>query len=310
LYNTYLPLVQYDEKPNVIGVQLEGDIAANLPFLVPKSAAMVHLRWYECETAIRQYSFPQAFIDGYEQLGEDRYTLVQLKNAPEWMRIYPDVICSAIYPGFYKEASNFVRQVIERFHPHAVELWNEPNVDPNLLADGHDYYYGGWGRIGDQYNAGLAYGEFLDCIYSDLKPDYPEVRFLAGALSMGGDVDEFIDGFTARGEYDGITFHSYPYYGGEPYNVIERDAQRIQRFDSHTPWGVTETSLLWWGDGAVTDEFLLAQAEYFTDALEMAKSSALTWFLWYCANNTWKHCGLAENGKKKPVWYTYSERLE
>jgi hypothetical protein len=298
-YNTYLPIVNKQLRPRTVGVQIEGRAENQNKFLVEGSSVLYHVRWYENEN-----EFSSELKEDYNLIRNYK-PVIQIKNAPMWMRVYPDKICSRIHSRHYRSFGEFVRHVITVFDPIAVEIWNEPDVDPLILAEGHDYYYGGWNETGNELDAGREYGRMLDIVYHCVKSSYPNVSVFAGALSCHD--EKFIDGFTQTGEYDVISFHAYPYYNGLYGDVITRNSKKIRKYDSITPLAVTETSLLWWGDTKPTEGFEIEQANYWKKAIMFAGCEGIDYLYWYALNNTWNHCGLVEGGKLKPVWHTYKE---
>jgi hypothetical protein len=309
-YYTYLPIIRYQKRPNIIGVQIEGRVKNNYQLLAPKSAVVEQIRWYECEDNQGFISFPDYLYEDYEYI-KGRKLLINVKNAPEYMRVIPDKICSYIYPEYYEEYAYFLLEIIDTFHPFGIEIWNEPDTPPEILPPGHDYYYGGWNNQDEPYKAGKRYGEFLDTVYQTVKDAHPEVLLFAGALSMHGLTDKFLDGFTARGEYDVISYHAYPYYKDTNgvYNKIAEHAQAIRKYDPAAELAVTETSLLYWGDSTPPADFEAKQADYFSDSIDFCRLQEINYLWWYDINNTWRHCGLTEGGKKKAAWYRYYERL-
>lgn len=310
MFKTFLPTIQKKRIPKITGVQIEGSISSNYKYLAERSAIHDQIRWFEVEKEPGIYSWPQSLLLDYE-LVKDRRPSFCVKGCPEWARVNP-LRCSPPDEAHYKSYADFIIAVIEKFNAPAVEIWNEPDTPYDLIAPGHDYYYGCWINLEAVFASGLRYGQMLEAIYPVIKDAHPEVTIIAGALSMNRDYSEkFIDAFCHVGKnYDAISFHAYPYHNGtEDWDVIGRSVERIRRSDYDTPLWVTETSLLWWGDSTPTQEYEDDQASYFEWVLGRCRELGIDAVYWYDLHNTWNHCGLVESGRKKAAWAKYQAIL-
>jgi hypothetical protein len=304
ILNSYMPIVMTNRYP-IFGVQVEGRLTSNHKYLAENSAVLEQIKWYEVEVSPGVYKFPDYLLEDYKYI-EDRETLYQIKNAPEWMRVDPSMKCSPPKEEYYDDFAYFLNYVIDYFNITAIEVWNEPNTPPEIIPDGHDYYYGCWGHVGKSYIGGADYGEMLKVIYPIIKSEHPNVEVYAGALSPGDSAEDFVKGFISVGNYfDGISYHAYPHYGGEGYDEIGKWYNILSKYTDNVI--VTETSLL--NGGNPTTEFEIAQAEYFVWSIDRVKFLGMKYMFWYDLHNTWAHCGLIESNRKKPAWFEYNKIL-
>jgi hypothetical protein len=114
------------------------------------------------------------------------------------------------------------------------EIWNEPDIDPELLVDTKSVF-GCWGNNDDAFYGGGDYADMLYVVYPAIKAVDPTAQVLVGGLLMdcdprllfgctnnhGKNPSRFLEGILRRngnmdgGNYfDGISFHAYDYYLG------------------------------------------------------------------------------------------------
>ena len=67
-------------------------------------------------------------------------------------------ICKLPLPEHYADWARWANEAIDRYNPHWVEIWNEPDA-------GTTAYEEFFGCLGNTYEAGYAYGEFYNHIY-------------------------------------------------------------------------------------------------------------------------------------------------
>lgn len=163
-----------------------------------------------------------------------------VSGTPSWAQKLMGVHCGPIRAEKLQAFATFVKDAVERYSqpPFNVmywEIWNEPDVDPALVAS--DAQFGCWGDPDDAYYGGGYYAEMLKVVYPAIKAANPEAQVLVGGLLLHCDpvnppeVKEqpgekkdcspakFLEGILRNGGgnyFDGISFHAYDYY----YNIL------------------------------------------------------------------------------------------
>jgi hypothetical protein len=126
-----------------------------------------------------------------------------------------------------------MREAVKRYSvaPYNVkywELWNEPDVDPGLVAA--NSLFGCWGDSDDPYYGGGYYAEMLKEVYPAIKEADPEAQILVGGLLLNCDPTnppdpplpqdadckpgKFLQGILENdgGDYfDLVAYHAYSY---------------------------------------------------------------------------------------------------
>lgn|GEM_PF-1717482 len=182
-------------------------------------------------------------------------TIAIVRHTPVWAQKVVGYACGPIKQGALDEFGQFLAALVERysappFQVHYWELWNEPDVDPSLVADGNSPF-GCWGDLADeQYYGGGYYATMLQVAYPAIKAADPQAQVLLGGLLLDCDpsaglssfdlaeavpqpaekadgacqVGRFFEGILANGggDYlDIVGFHGYPPYDGS----LQQDLQ-------------------------------------------------------------------------------------
>jgi hypothetical protein len=164
----------------------------------------------------------------------DLHVVLVVRSTPAWAQKVPGATCGPVRQDKLKAFGDFMYDLVARYsqppyHVKHWEIWNEPDVDPELaLRFGPQVPFGCWGDPADEYYGGRYYAEMLKAIYPRIKQADPEAQVLVGGLLMscnpqgGGcinDLDElaamFFEGILVNqgGNYfDGVAFHNYDYY--------------------------------------------------------------------------------------------------
>ena len=229
----YVPFIA---APNfsIFGVMLHQPVLPEELKLV-KSAGMgwsrIGLDWNLIEPANGIFDWSQASsveqaLVATSQAGMQPIML--LESTPAWA-LKPGFACGAVREDLFPEFVNFAKEAVKRYSasPYNVkyfEIYNEPDA-AGLL--------GCWGSPNDPLYGGTYYGQFLQTVYPAIKSVNPKVQVLVGGLLLDCDPvnppvnsngqkkdcssGRFFEGILSSGagnSFDGVSFHSYDYYGG------------------------------------------------------------------------------------------------
>lgn len=152
-----------------------------------------------------------------------------VRGTPTWAQAKPGVACGPILPDKLAAFADFTRELVAHYSPEPFnvtywELWNEPDIDSNLVPP--DSPFGCWGDMNDPYYGGEYFAEMLKTVYPQIKAADPEAQVLSGGLVLDCDpvnppADRdckpslFLEGALINGAgpyFDGVSFHAYDYY--------------------------------------------------------------------------------------------------
>jgi hypothetical protein len=307
-FKLFLPMVVSDPHTR-LGVQIEtaldGLVDSSLPYLVGGSVAQIPVYWERVEQSRGVYIWPSNIDHNVVALtGHD--LIMGARMAPAWARIDTAKNCSAVRRDCFPDYANFLAAVAKRYHLFAIEIWNEPNVDPGEVGDDVSSYYG---CIGRGYESGKYYGEMLKAVYMGIKRANPQTQVLAGALFMGWDT-AFIQGMVEAGQFDCISYHAYPVDLVDTFDLAYRKAYLIHGIAPGVPLWLTETSLLSDSGGADFEERQAKYLAYILDDVKNRESQimGINWYTLY--GGGWRNSDLAAKGRKKPAWWRYKDYLE
>ncbi len=292
-HTIYLPVI-INTAPPAFGVQIDG------PLTIPVVQDRIYhtsVRWME----------PGWWIPDTVSAVDPNPLVIGTKTTPEPYRLYPDRMGSEPKPEHYQDYVDFVVGLVDRYHPYAVEVWNEPDCPTYSVPADNQYWYGAWVTDEDYYASGQRYGNLLSMVYQVLQP--LGVQVLGGALQNGHVVQgrEFLRGMLETGQCDYVSFHVYPYIDQDYKRVVYDAIDSIMSVAGDKPLFVTETALLTRGntEDLDTPEFQIAQAEYLCWMKNYMAWGGVPW-LWYAGDNTWQNCGLKRRDELMPVWDVWS----
>jgi hypothetical protein len=202
-------------------------------FWVRKNA----LLWANVEYVEGQYdwsgvsAFEQELISLHEQGFQ---VILVVRSTPAWAQAIPGKYCGRILTSKLSAFGEFMYQAVQRYtaEPYNVkywQIWNEPDVDPNYVADTSPY--GCWAELSDPYYGGGYYADVLEAVYPRIKQADPESKVLIGGLLMGcifpknctWPGSEYLAGIlnhNGRGDggsfFDIVGFHAYDDYYFNP----------------------------------------------------------------------------------------------
>jgi len=165
--------------------------------------------------------------------------ILVVRSTPTWAQADPGSFCGPIKDDKVNAFSDFMYEAVKRYSapPFNVkywQVWNEPDVDHNIVLTNPDNsyaYFGCWGETTDAFYGGGDYADVLQSVYPKVKDANPEAQVLVGGLLLpckqGVSKDscdhqeKYLEGILDHhGANDGgnyfdiVAFHSYDYYWG------------------------------------------------------------------------------------------------
>jgi hypothetical protein len=154
-----------------------------------------------------------------------------VSSTPKWAQKVAGSSCGPVSADKLLAFARFMNDVVKRYSvaPYNVkywEIWNEPDIAPNIVAP--DSIYGCWGDDTDAYYGGGYYAEMLKQVYPQVKAANPQAQVLVGGLLLDCDPVNpppgeqcipagYLEGILRSGGgdfFDGVSFHAYDYYTG------------------------------------------------------------------------------------------------
>ena len=354
-YNLFLPTVaQPPSHSSVFGVEMDSVREGSLLDLATQANVQWVRRngvfWNQIERTegMRDWSSMADLESEMALLSQNGMNLVMIvRGVPEWAQADGGHICGPIAQDKFGAFANFMQALVSRYSqaPYHVKYWelgNEP--DAPYISDSSPF--GCWGEDGNKYYGGGKYGKMLKAVYPAIKAADPEAQVLVGGLLMDCDPDnpppgrtctmsKFLEGILqedAGDSFDGVSFHSYDYYGylgaysnpnwGGAYNttgpVLDIKANLLNRIlarygESDKYLMATETALLCdesepiCGADYETTKAIYAAQTYTKSLVSRVKSS-----IWYSYTNPWRSTNLIQSSNPMPAYYafqTVSKRL-
>ena len=234
----YLPLVtkRYPIQ-TVFGLTMDRGVSASggLTLVVQAQTQWIrdsYISWAQVEATqgMRDWGGLSTFEQNIKNAAEQNLSvIVTLTGTPGWAQVRPDYTCGPMDPQYYDDFAEFARQAVAKYGiaPYGVkywEIWNEPDVDPDLVSGNSPF--GCWGDDADPYYGGGVYADMLKVVYPAIKAADPRAQVLVGGLLLDCDPNirpqscqpaNFLEGILrAEGgasAFDGVSFHAYDYYG-------------------------------------------------------------------------------------------------
>ncbi|MGC9334385.1 MAG: hypothetical protein ACP5JJ_09575, partial [Anaerolineae bacterium] len=257
----------------------------------------------------------------------DLQVILVVRHAPAWAQAVPGHACGPVAPEALDDLAQFMFDVVQRYSapPFGVrhwELWNEPDVDPDLVAA--DSPFGCWGDMEDPYYGAGTYAQMLQAVYPAIKAADPGAQVLLGGLLLDRepapeDTDvpgRFLEGVLHAGGgdyFDIVSFHAYAQFWGE---VVDWEMQApawaarggivagkvsflrevLADYGYEKPLMLTESGLLCRTCETGADEvFLSAQAAYVPRLYVRNDALGLMATIWYTLEGPgWRNAGLLE----------------
>ena len=277
--------------------------------------------------------------------------ILVVRATPEWAQKYSGVSCGPIREDKLAAFGEFLYQAVKRYSlpPYNVkywEIWNEPDIDYNLVIEGRldsNSQYGCWGETDDPYAGGGDYSEVLKVAYPRIKAADPEAQVVVGGMLMRcypetcsfNDAHYFEGILHHHGANDGgkyfdlVSFHSYEYYFGRlgkygntwwrsSWNstlTLVKKAEFLEsvmaQYNVVKPIMVTETALLCGSDGTepicLHPDFENTKAAYIAQSYAAALASGIKANIWYSLTGNWRGNNLLDSELKPlPSYYAYA----
>jgi len=289
----YLPMIMknYKRKP-FLSTWVERVNDESVSYVHPKARVHTGIKWMDSED--------------FGDLAERRALLshvdrsIQIKNSPEWARVYPQYECSPVKGDYWRIFAQFVVDVVMIYQPYAVELWNEPEVRRDELWAGADKYIGCFGED-DMYNGGAGFGRFVGYVYDYVKKRC-KVEIWGGALMLGNEGHwSFTEGFVSTAKMDKLSYHSYSGYVKNFTHAINK-ATRLRGFYDG-PIVLSETAYQWDGMDDLQADYQAEYLEYTYNRLDEVGVDGMNWYT--LMNNGWKNTDLIYRDHIRPAYHTY-----
>ncbi len=263
--------------------------------------------------------------------------ILKVQSSPEWAQAIPGVACGPVASDQLIALGDFMFNLVDRYKDQVNywELWNEPDVDPDLVADKNGQF-GCWGDENDQYYGGGYYAEMLKVVYPRIKDADPDAQVLLGGLLMDCDPQRvcpnvasamFLDGILVNGGgdyFDGISFHAYDYYYGAlgqygnsnwqtawnttgPVGMVKASYIRSV-LNSYNVTGkyLLNTEVAVVCDVGCDNDFQATKANYLAESYAAAFASDLTANLWFSTLAVYRNTDLFDsNLTPYPAYYAY-----
>ena len=165
--------------------------------------------------------------------------ILVVRSTPTWAQADSGSFCGPIKDDKVSAFANFLYEAVKRYSaaPFNVkywQVWNEPDVDHNIVLTNpanSNAYFGCWGDPADTFYGGGDYADVLQAVYPKVKAASSEAKVLVGGLllpckqgvSLGScdHQEKYLEGILDHhglndgGEFfDYVAFHSYDYYWG------------------------------------------------------------------------------------------------
>lgn len=233
----YLPLVIQEYPKNTIFGYEYSSITTGHGVELMRTAGANWVRragiwWPDVEPTKGTYDWSQ--LSGFEaefQLArsQNMEVVIIVRGTPSWAQAAAPYnrTCGRIKTSEYAAFATFLAELITRYsyEPYNVKYWelyNEPDVDPTLVASGNEWM-GCWGEIGETYYGGGIYADMLQAVYPAAKIANPDAQILVGGLLLDCDPvnppdgknctpSKFLEGILVNGGgpyFDGVSFHAY-----------------------------------------------------------------------------------------------------
>ena len=298
IYIALIPLIMAMARTDTprLGAQWYGRIDDRY-VMAGRQWVKLEARWDWIEAVRGVYEWPDELDVNAEYLWESGTPLLLMfHNSPAWSRCEP-YNCRLPDSEHWFEFARFILAAIDRYHPQAVEIWNEPEAG---VSDG----ILNWccGCVVDP----LAYTRLLEYIYPLVKQAHPDVIILGGALTQQ-DTAWSRAFLASKPRMDALSWHYYSWaYAGQA--TVTGDAlvtRRNQLAQAGYPLWLTETSHVC-ALPDCGDAFRLMQDYWLRAVADVPGLEAVVWYT--TPNVDWASCEMVHGGTEYPVWDTF-ERL-
>jgi hypothetical protein len=275
--------------------------------------------------------------------------ILVVRGTPGWAQRFRGISCGPIRESKLGAFGEFLYQAVKRYSapPYNVkywQIWNEQDIDYNLVVEGRldsDSQYGCWGDPEDPYAGGGDYADVLEVVYPKIKAADPEAQVVVGGMLLrcypgfcrANDVHYFEGILRHHGANDGdkyfdlAAFHAYEYYfglgrygnawwktGWNKTLTLVGKAEYLKnimaQYNVEKPLMVTETALLCGSNGTepicLHPDFEHTKAAYIAQSYAAALASGIKVNIWYSLTGNWRGNNLLDdNSNPLPSYYAY-----
>ncbi len=259
LMNGYVELPNFTDTP--FGIEFSpSTYQQTVPKIAQAGSAFTRLNavlWGEVEQQEGQRNW-SAMADLEEQLklaaAHDLRVILIVRDTPDWAQKTPGYSCGAIKADKLAAFGDFLYDLVARYSaaPYFIKYWelfNEPDIDPELVSP--ESPYGCWGDADDPYYGGGYFADMLKAAYPKIKQADPNAEVITGGVLLSCNpatgecnseeeitASKFFEGILVNqgGDYfDGAGFHNYDFY------QFLRGAYYSRKWDTH--WNTTGPSV-------------------------------------------------------------------
>ena len=233
----YSPTVLAPVSATVFGIESLGYTApGNLEKVGATSASWTRINaldWSSVEPNAGDRRWNATGLDDALRRASDLNLKVVLiiRGTPTWAQKTPGSVCGPVKAEQMPAYAKFVADAVTRYSapPFNVKYWeigNEPDAPTNTSQT----VWGCWGDPKDYYYGAAYYTSALKLVYPKIKAVDAQAQVLIGGLLMNCDPvkppagqncnsSRFFEGILKNGggsSFDGVSFHTYEYYGNTP----------------------------------------------------------------------------------------------
>lgn len=295
----YKPLARGLPNLPALGAMLEEGAYKpidQLQWVAPGSMVRYRIRWDEVEIVPGGYAWdkPDAFMQACTFP-----VMVNVICTPEAYRMETPR-CSPPRPEYAGRLVDFIRALVERYSPAALEFWNEPEVSATEAAGiNAAHVLGGFGISLAPY-----YGYLLRLVWDQFQQGWYSTWLVAGSLMLA-DGGAWWRAANAWNCYDALSYHSYVNYPGTDYDRIGNGAALLRGMGESVPLILSETALLADNDSPLFRDAQAAFLHYVAPRREVYGLANMTWYP--LDTNLWRNSDMVKYGVPQPVWYEYQE---
>jgi len=213
-----------------------------------------------------------------------------IRGTPVWAQKEYGYYCGAISEEKLNSFGDFMMELVNRYKTdeyniHYWEIWNEPDVHPQVVKKTSQY--GCWGDINDQYYGGGFFAEMLKDVTPVIRKTDPQAKVLIGGLLLDCDPRQTGSGYCPTEErtigpkfLEGILLNG----GGEYFDIVSFHGYTPDGNFNFAPWVLEETFPNWSARGGV----VMAKYNYIKELLsnyELEKDVFLTETGYLCLEN-------------------------
>ncbi|PKO09686.1 MAG: hypothetical protein CVU40_10355 [Chloroflexi bacterium HGW-Chloroflexi-2] len=213
-----------------------------------------------------------------------------VRGTPVWAQKVYGYYCGAILEEKMESFGFFMGELVSRYQTdeyniHYWEIWNEPDVHPQVLPNTSQF--GCWGDLNDQYYGGEYYARMLSVVTPTIKNSDNSAKILIGGLLLDCDPRLTGSGYCPTEErtigpkfLEGVLI----YGGGDYFDIVSFHGYTSEGDFKTAPWMIEEEFPNWSARGGV----IMGKYDYINHILNeygYEKSVFLTETGYLCKDN-------------------------